>query len=197
MHTISEAPTEPETPASRSSRRVGGNEAGKDIVIFRLQRPLSSQTPNLSRSSVIDLADSGVESLNAAETRSEGNITHPQIRLVDRRLRKVHLARLSDRARRCPQVLRKQTTEVTRSGEAFSHGFLTGVFTYERSRNSRRYPTPRRSALNAIRPVRSSLSLQSGTANNKKSGSSQPRIRSRIVMPAFSQVHSSNHSSWN
>jgi hypothetical protein len=51
--------------------------------------------------------------------------------------------------------------------------------------------------LNAIRRVRSSLSLESGTANNKKSGPSQPRIRSRIVMPALSQVHSSNHSGWN
>jgi len=76
----------------------------EEVLISWQDIRLSHQTPDLSRCSMIDLADSGVEASYATEPSSEGNLTHWQPGLVDELLGKVQTARLSHRNRRRSQV---------------------------------------------------------------------------------------------
>jgi hypothetical protein len=55
----------------------------EEVLIIRLDLRPACQTPNLSWGSMIDLADARVESPNATESRSQGNLIHWQSRLVD------------------------------------------------------------------------------------------------------------------
>ena len=101
---------------------------------------------------MVDLADSGVESSNAAKTGSEGDVTHMQIGLVDQLLRKVHLARLRHRTRRSTQMLEKQTAKMTRANskafrERFDSALIQAALTNQpqRPRNGIGSPQPGRS----------------------------------------------------
>src|SRR5580704_8310210 len=130
------------------------------ILILRLHHLLPGQTPNLSRSSMVDLADSGVESSNAAKTGSEGNLTHGQIRLVEKLLCEVHLARPCHRTRRSSQVLEKQAAKMTRANsKAFRERFYSAIVQAtltnqpQRPRNGIWSPHPSRSPGRTFRPA--------------------------------------------
>jgi hypothetical protein len=121
---------------------------------------------------MVDLADAGVEPSNAAETRSQGNVTHAQICLVNKLLGKVQLARLSHRTWRRPQVSEKQATKVTRAdsqafGERFYTALLQSALTNQAQspRNCIWSSHPGRSSGRAFRPT-----TQTGT---------EPRLRRR------------------
>src|SRR5437773_7375291 len=87
----------------------------EEVLIFRLDFCLPRQPADLSRSSVIDLADPGVESSYAAESRSQGNSRHRQPRFVDELFRKVQTAGLSHRTGRRPQVPEEEAAKMARA----------------------------------------------------------------------------------
>ena len=67
------------------------------VLILRLHVLLSRQMPDLGRSSMIDLADTGVESPHATEAGSNCDLAHGQPGFVDELFCKVQTPRLSYR----------------------------------------------------------------------------------------------------
>lgn len=86
----------------------------KEVVIPRLHVLPSRQMPDLSRSSMIDVADARVESAHAAEAGGKRDLTHGQTRLVDELLGKMQTARVGHRHRRCPQMSQEQASKMPR-----------------------------------------------------------------------------------
>jgi hypothetical protein len=82
------------------------------VLISWLDDSLSRQTPNLSRGSMIDVTDAGIESSHTSETGSEGNLTHRQAGFVDEFFRKVKTASLSHCNRRRSQMSQEQAAEM-------------------------------------------------------------------------------------
>ena len=85
------------------------------VLIFRLDFLRSRQMPDLGRSSVVDLANAGIEPPDATESGSERDLTHGQAGFVDKLFRKVQTARLCHRNRGCSQVSQEKATKVTRT----------------------------------------------------------------------------------
>ena len=87
----------------------------EEIVIIRLDFRLARQAANLCGRSVIDVANAGVETPNAAESRGQRNLMHGQIRFVDQLLGEVQAARLSYSHGSRAQMFQKQAPQVPRS----------------------------------------------------------------------------------
>ena len=67
------------------------------VLILRLHILLSRQMSDLRRSSMIDLADTGVESPHATEAGSNCDLVHGQPGFIDELFREVQTPRLSYR----------------------------------------------------------------------------------------------------
>jgi hypothetical protein len=132
---------------------------------------------------MVDLADARIEPSNAAETSSHGNVTHAQVCLVNQLLGKVHLARLSHRTWRRPQVPEKQATKVTRAnsqafGERFYTALLQSALTNQAQspRNRIWSSHPSRSSGRAFRPT-----TQTGTEPRLRRGGSGWKVTNILL----------------
>ena len=96
--------------------------------MVRLSPRLSRQPPNLRWCSMINLANTGVESPNAAESRGQCDLIHLQIRFIDQLLREVQTASLSHRYRSRAKMFQKQAPQVPRSdSQTFRENFYSSV----------------------------------------------------------------------
>src|ERR1700690_709722 len=150
----------------------------EEIFVFQMDRGLVREASYLSRRAMVDLADAGVESAYATETRSEGNLTHRETGLVDELLRKVQTARLSYGQRCRAQVLKEQAAKMARAdAQAFGKNFYTTVFQAafadqpQSSRNGVWSSQPRRSSRRALRPA-----TQAGTKASVRGGSGSQKV---------------------
>ena len=84
----------------------------EQVLVSRLHLRAARQVPDLRGSSVIDLADAGVEAPNAAESGGESNLVHRQSGLIDQLLGKMKAARQSDGNGSRAQMPQKQAPKV-------------------------------------------------------------------------------------
>jgi hypothetical protein len=99
------------------------------VLILRLHILLSRQMPDLRRSSMIDLADTGVESPHATEAGSNRDLVHRQPGFVDELFCKVQPPRLGYRHRSRSQMSQKQAAQMPRPySQAFRKNFHATVF---------------------------------------------------------------------
>src|SRR5579862_474066 len=82
------------------------------VLVFRLTYFLAREMPDLSWCAFVGLANGCVESSDTAEARSERNLAHGELSLIDQLLRKVETPGLSDRARRSAQMPNEQTAQM-------------------------------------------------------------------------------------
>ena len=98
------------------------------VLIPRLHVLLSRQMPDLGRSSMIDLADTGVESPHATEAGSNCDLAHGQPGFVDELFCKVQPPRLGHRHRSRSQMSQKQAAKMPRpNSQAVGQNFYTTV----------------------------------------------------------------------
>src|SRR5207245_5365103 len=84
---------------------VIGREQTKaeEVLILRKDGCLPREPTDLSRGSMINLADARIESSYATESRSQGNLSHRQPGFIDKLFRKVQTAGVSHRTGRRTQ----------------------------------------------------------------------------------------------
>ena len=96
--------------------------------MVRLDRDLARQSPNLGRCSMIDFANTGVESPDAAEARGQRDLIHWQFRFIDQFFREVQTASLSHRDWSRAKMFQKQAPQVPRSNpQMFRENFYSSV----------------------------------------------------------------------
>jgi hypothetical protein len=94
---------------------------------------LSRQTPDFGWSSMIDLANAGVEASHATEAGRERDLAHRQTGLIDQLFCKMQTSGLSHGNRRRSQVSQKQAAKMARPnsqtfGEDFHSAILQAAF---------------------------------------------------------------------
>lgn len=83
---------------------------------------------DLGGRSMIEVADSRVETSNTAESRRRGNLIHRQMSLIDELLGKMKASRLSYRERIRSQVSEEQPAEMPRPySQSFCETFNSSV----------------------------------------------------------------------
>src|SRR5437870_5904738 len=87
----------------------------EEVLIFRKDSCLPREPTDLSRGSMIDLADARVESSYATESRSQGDLSHRQPGFIDERFRKVQTAGVSHRTGRRTQVSEEEAAKMARA----------------------------------------------------------------------------------
>ena len=104
---------------------VGRTETkAEQVMILWLVLGLPREAPDLRRSAMIDLANTGVESPYATETRSKGNLAHRQAGLVDELLGKVQSACPCHRDRSRSQMLEEEAAKMARANsQTFRENF--------------------------------------------------------------------------
>ena len=85
------------------------------VLISRLSLLPPRQTPDLSRCSVIKLADARVEAPDTAESRGQGDLSHRQTGLIDQFLREMQAARLSYHHGGCTEMAQEQAPKMPRA----------------------------------------------------------------------------------
>ena len=100
----------------------------EDILIFRLQAGQAGKASNLGGRSLVNLANRSVETAGASEARSEGDLAHRQLRLIDKLFREVQTARLGYGTGRRSQMLDEQAAEMAGAhSQAFCKAFQAAV----------------------------------------------------------------------
>src|SRR5438105_1491682 len=87
----------------------------EEILILWLHNLLPHKPPNLGGRPMVDLADGGVKSPYAAETRSQCDLIHWESRLINNLFCKMQTPSLSDGTWRRTQMPQEQPTKMTRT----------------------------------------------------------------------------------